>query len=278
MRTLTIFLFSLIPILSFQFVFADTEIQIEKEFRLGEIKWIKSHYLPTGTGVIRVIDLDMNFNHNAIDSFEIRVWSDTHAKGIDLTVHETRTNTGVFEGTVFFNTVKESEGHRLKVSDKDTVYAKYEDNTLPDEYSPKRWISITAETYVGKTPYDICNDYAGYGEPYCKSKKLRVVDAFGNLLDIVKLNQHVQIQTDVENGKNIEQSFVYLIQIKDENGIVTYLNWIKGSLSSGQSFSPALSWIPEKNGHYFIESFVWNSIEDAIPIGIYASMITETIP
>jgi hypothetical protein len=35
----------------------------------------------------------------------------------------------LFEGTVFFTVSNESSGHRLRVSEGDTVTAEYEDNT-----------------------------------------------------------------------------------------------------------------------------------------------------
>ena len=101
-------------------------------WNIGEVQWLESSYPATGTGVVRVIDPDMNLNPEAVDNFDVNVWSDTDAGGIDLTVTETNEATGIFEGTVAFSVGTESSGHRLRVDEGDTVTAEYEDRTLPD--------------------------------------------------------------------------------------------------------------------------------------------------
>ena len=107
-------------------------------WNIGEVQWLESSYPASGTGVVRVIDPDMNLNPEAVDNFDVNVWSDSDAGGIDLTVTETNEATGIFEGTVSFTTETESSGHRLRAAEGDTVTAEYEDRTLPDPYSIKR--------------------------------------------------------------------------------------------------------------------------------------------
>jgi hypothetical protein len=91
---------------------------------------------------------------------------------------------------------------------------------------------------------------------------LRTVDAFGNSLNSVSVDQQVQISADLANGQDKEQSFAYLVQIQDGDGVTVSLAWITGSLSSGQSFSPALSWIPTTAGTYTATAFVWESVDN----------------
>ena len=59
----------------------------------------------------------MNLNPEAVGNFDVDVWPDSDAGGIDLTVTETNEATGIFEGTVFFTVVDESSGHRLRVAE-----------------------------------------------------------------------------------------------------------------------------------------------------------------
>jgi DNA polymerase III delta prime subunit len=49
---------------------------------------LEASYPASGTGVVRVIDADMNLNPEAIDNFAVDAWSDSDAGGIDLTVTE----------------------------------------------------------------------------------------------------------------------------------------------------------------------------------------------
>ena len=116
------------------------------------IKWLETSYPSSGTGIIRVIDPDMNLNPDRIDNFDVDVWSDSDAGGIDITVTETDDATGIFEGTVFFTTNDESSGHRLRVTEGDTITAEYEDNTLSDPYTPTDELDITAKSRIKELP------------------------------------------------------------------------------------------------------------------------------
>ena len=104
-------------------------------WRTGTTEWSQATYPGSGTAVLQIIDRDMNLDPNQTDNFDVDVWSDSSARGIDLTVTETDIASGVFEGRVFLTTTDESSGHRLRVSVGDTMTAEYQDWTLP---SPSR--------------------------------------------------------------------------------------------------------------------------------------------
>jgi len=222
-------------------------------WNIGEVSWLEASYPASGTGVVRVVDPDMNLNPEAVDNFDVNVWSDSDAGGIDLTVTETNEATGIFEGTVFFTTTDDSSGHRLRVAEGDTVTAEYKDNTLPDPYTVSDELDITATSFIGTVVPPL--ERAPASNP-------RVVDAFGNTLDSVSVDQQVQITADLTNGQDREQPFAYLVQVQDDNGVTVSLAWITGSLSAGQSFSPALSWVPSTSGQYTATVFVWESVDN----------------
>lgn len=77
-----------------------------------------------------------------------------------------------------------------------------------------------------------------------------------------KVDKQIQIVADLTNNQNKDQSFAYLVQIKDTNGVTVSLSWITGLLSSGQTMSPAQSWTPSVEGIYTAEIFVWESIDN----------------
>nr|AIF22845.1 hypothetical protein [uncultured marine thaumarchaeote SAT1000_10_G09] len=242
--------------LTVSFEFSEDETVVGSaliRWNIGEVQFLESSYPASGTGVIRIIDADMNLNPAAIDNFAVDAWSDSDAGGIDLTVTETNEATGIFEGTVFFTTVNDSSGHRLRVAEGDTVTAEYEDNTLPDPYTTADELDITATTLIGTVVPPL---------ERAPAANLRIVDAFGNSLNAVSVDQQVQLTADLANGQDKEQSFAYLVQIQDGDGVTVSLAWITGSLSSGQSFSPALSWIPTEGGSYTATAFVWESVDN----------------
>ncbi|MCV0410959.1 hypothetical protein [Nitrosopumilus sp.] len=242
--------------LTVSFEFSEDETVVGSaliRWNIGEVQWLEASYPASGTGVVRVIDPDMNLDPEAVDNFDVDVWSDSDAGGIDLTVTETNEATGIFEGTVFFTTTDESSGHRLRVAEGDTVTAEYEDNTLPDPYTTADELDITATSLIGTVVPPL---------ERAPAANLRTVDAFGNSLDTVAVDQQVQISADLANGQDREQAFAYLVQIQDGNGVTVSLAWITGSLSAGQSFSPALSWIPTESGSYTATAFVWESVDN----------------
>jgi len=222
-------------------------------WNIGEVSWLEASYPASGTGVVRVIDPDMNLNPEAVNNFNVDVWSDSDAGGIDLTVTETNEATGIFEGTVFFTTTDDSSGHRLRVAEGDTVTAEYKDRTLPDPYTTADELDITGTSFIGTVVPPL---------ERAPASNARVVDAFGNTLDNVSVDQQVQITADLTNGQDREQPFAYLVQVQDENGVTVSLAWITGSLSAGQSFSPALSWIATAPGTYTATVFVWESVDN----------------
>ncbi len=242
--------------LTVSFEFSEDETVVGSaliRWNIGEVQWLEASYPASGTGVVRVIDADMNLNPEAIDNFAVDAWSDSDAGGIDLTVTETNEATGIFEGIVFFTTSNDSSGHRLRVAEGDTVTAEYEDNTLPDPYTTADELDITATSLIGTVVPPL---------ERAPAANLRTVDAFGNSLNAVSVDQQVQLTADLANGQDREQSFAYLVQVQDGDGVTVSLAWITGSLSSGQSFSPALSWIPTESGSYTATAFVWESVDN----------------
>ncbi|MCH8833574.1 MAG: hypothetical protein IIA81_04715 [Thaumarchaeota archaeon] len=92
--------------------------------------------------------------------------------------------------------------------------------------------------------------------------------------DKVTVDKQVMIMADLSNGQDQDQKFAYIVQIRDENGVVISLSWITGSLTPGQSFSPALSWTPISAGTYTIQIFVWESVNtpDALSVPLLLSV------
>jgi len=90
--------------------------------------------------------------------------------------------------------------------------------------------------------------------------------------DQVNVNQQVQISADIKNNQEIAQKFVYIVQVKDQYGVVVSLSWISGSLNPGQIFSPSLSWMPKISGVYTAEIFVWESFVQPDALAEFVNM------
>jgi hypothetical protein len=86
------------------------------------------------------------------------------------------------------------------------------------------------------------------------------------------INEQIQIVGMIHNNQNYNQSFVFITQIKDQDGVVVSLSWILGELSSNQSLELSQSWIPTEFGNYTIETFVWNSLQDQTSLSQNSTM------
>ncbi len=95
--------------------------------------------------------------------------------------------------------------------------------------------------------------------------------------DMIKVDQQVMIVADLSNGQDKDQKFAYMIQIRDENGVVVSLSWLTGSLTPRQTFSPALSWTPIFAGTYTIQIFVWESVNNPDALSPPLSLVVEVV-
>ncbi len=78
----------------------------------------------------------------------------------------------------------------------------------------------------------------------------------------IEVGKQVQITADLKNNQDVGQDFAYIVQIQNEDGVTISLSWITGKLVPAQSFSPALSWVPNEAGKYSATIFVWESIDN----------------
>ncbi len=99
--------------------------------------------------------------------------------------------------------------------------------------------------------------------PLAHAQSLDTVSAYlKNGTWVVPVNKQVQISADVTNGVNRDQSFAYIVQVIDNNGVAIQLSWLTGTLSAGQSLNPSQSWTPTTSGNYTAQIFVWSGIDN----------------
>lgn len=222
-------------------------------WHMGEIQWLQSNYPSNGQGILQIVDPDMSLNPDAINKFDTSVWSDSDSGGTKITMTETDAGSGIFQGTVNFSMQYPSSGNRLHISDGDTVTGEYIDRTLPPPYASTDQSQLLATTMIGTILPPL---------ERVPVSNARMIDSSGKTLDHVMIGQQVQIVSDVTNKVNKDQSFAYLVQIQDNNGITLSLSWITGSLLPDQNMSLSQSWIPKSSGTYTAQIFVWQGITD----------------
>ena len=237
-------------------------------WNIGEISFSDSSVSPGGSTTVTLVDGDLDKDPDVINTKSLNAFSDSDSGGITITLHETGEDTGVFETTVFFTADDKSTGSLLRVSEGDTVTVEYTDQTLPEPYEQSDTLTFAATTTVG-TVYPPLER--------APASNARVVDAFGSQVSEVSADQQVQIAADVSNGTGKDQSFAYLVQVQDANGVTVSLAWITGALTSGQSMSPALSWTPSASGSYTATVFVWQSVDNPTALSPTVSVNIDVV-
>jgi len=254
--------------ITISFEFADGIVLTESipiTWNMGVIQFSKDIFLTSDSVEIRVIDQDMNLNPEAIDTITIDVFSDSDNGGIQVVATETSERSGDFLANISLST-NTSSGNRLYAVPGDSIFAKYDDHTLPKPFSKSDEISIETSATV---------DYSVSSINRIHVSPISFSDSFGNTLDSLISEMQIQVVGKIENQLNYDQEFIYFFQIKNSDNSVISLSWIQGKLSPNQLLDISQSWIPEKSENYVLETYVWNSLNDSIPLS--PPMITSII-
>ena len=205
---------------------------------------------------LRVIDADLNLNPEAIDTISINVFSDSDNGGIEVIATETSERSGNFIANITLSTTT-SSGNRLYTIPGDVIFAQYDDHTLPKPFSK------SDHQYV-ETSAKIVHSVPSINR--IQTSPIFFSDSFGNTVDSVISEIQTQIVGKIENQLDSDQEFIYFFQIKNSDNTVILLSWITGELFPNQILDVSQSWIPEKSDTYIFETYVWNSLNESIPI------------
>lgn len=246
--------------ITISFEFADGVVLTESvpvQWNIGEIQFSEKNYLSEKIALIRVIDSDLNLNPESLDHMPVQISSTSDIAGIEIDAVETSESSGIFVATISFTQNLSSSGNRLFVLPGDTIFAKYNDHTLPKPYSISDNLEITTFAHVDSSIPTLQR---------LQSLPITLSDTFGNPLTKISINDQIQIVGTISNDQNFKQKFVYLFQVKDENNFAVSVSWIQGEISENQNLQVSQSWVPKKTGAYAIETYIWNSLTNTAPL------------
>ncbi|HXV38776.1 MAG TPA: hypothetical protein VD699_04315 [Nitrosopumilaceae archaeon] len=223
----------------------------------GRISLDKPSYLPHETANIQVIDPDMNLNPEASDTIPVEISSDSDVAGITVDAVETSENSGIFVANVSFTPYDRSSGNRLHAILDDRLYAKYVDHTLPSPFNINDDLDIITESVLSSNTSSADK---------VTLENVILTDSLGMTIQNPMLGQQLQVVAEIENKQDYDQPFVYLVQVKDSAGTVMSLSWFKGSITINQKLAVSQSWSPTESGTYTIETFVWKSLDNPVPL------------
>ena len=246
--------------ITISFEFADGVVLTHSaliRWNIGEVSFMEPTYFVGDSAKIQVIDPDMNLNPEIIDQVDLKVTSHSDAAGIVATATETNEASGIFEAAISFTQSSSSSGNRLFANPGDILEVKYRDYTLPRPYSISDDLEITSlAKFTSNIPpierISITNNF--------------IADSSGNVIQELKTNDQIQVVGAIQNNQNFGQGFIFIVQINSPEGTIVSLSWVEGELQSNQILELSQSWTPSKAGEYIIETFVWSSLKDPIPL------------
>jgi hypothetical protein len=245
--------------ITISFEFADGVVLTESfpiSWNYGTIKFSQDVFHTNDSVQINVIDSDLNLNPEIIDTVILDIFSDSDNGGIQVVAMETSERSGNFIATINLST-NTSSGNRLYAIPGDTIIAKYTDHTLPKPFSKSDSQNIETSAIV---------DYSISPINRIQTSPISLSDGFGNPITSLLSETQIQIVGTIENQINYDQEFIYFFQIKNPDNSIISLSWIQGKLSSNQILDISQSWIPKNSGNYVLETYVWNSLNELIPL------------
>ena len=99
-----------------------------------------------------------------------------------------------------------------------------------------------------------------------------IMDSEGNRMFDVTTDTPVNIQSTImiqysDNQNSLTQPYIYWVQIKksievdgETKSFVHYIGKAEGSFTNTGEQIPSVEWIPQEDGLYFVETFVWDPV------------------
>ncbi len=187
----------------------------------------------------------------------IQISSNSDVSGIEVDAIETSESSGTFVATISFTQNLSSSGNRLFALPGDTIFAKYDDYTLPKPYSTSDNLEIKTFANVDSSIPTLQR---------LQSLPIVFSDIYGNTLTSFSTSNQIQVVGTISNQQNFKQKFVYFFQVKDESNSIVSVSWIQGEISENQKLDLSQSWIPKTTGTYTIETYTWNSLINTSPL------------
>lgn len=180
-----------------------------------------------------------------------------------FTLVETGPSTGVFKGVFKMpSQICNEDRTRLISPAGGSIEVNYFD--FRDDSGQPREIGLTFLKPSTKPQ----NQFVVEGEaaPNIDIKPVQVKDSFDRPILKPVIGQKINFVTEILNNDEKSQSYIYIIQVKDENNRIIDLHWVEGYVDPTKKKTTGILWEPVSSGKYTIEIFLWDGIDSALPL------------
>ena len=224
----------LIPFFSLSFLISSKKLfgPNPKLVRLKPFYPDKIVYIPEEEAIITLTDPDLNFDSQVIDKVEVSVFSDSDPAGIRIILTETKSDSGIFKGSVIL-TKEPSQGLKLHVEPHDRIIARYVDESA-DPRKLEEWVWGKPTRLTVKAKARVVPEH---GVPITIIELATINPETGEKVEKVEAGKSVLITAGLINLWSIGQEVLCIIQVKAANGYVCFINWY-GTNFNKWSFDP----------------------------------------
>jgi len=93
------------------------------------------------------------------------------------------------------------------------------------------------------------------------------VDQQGNKVESFTAGQMAGVKSEIVNLFGEERIFAYIVKISDEDGFPVFISWVEDlTILPKRTIKPAIFWYAEERGNFFVEVFVWRSLNIPEPL------------
>ena len=227
-------------------------------WNVGAVQFLRPAYAVGDSAVVRIVDPDMNLDSGAIDSFSIRVVSDSDGEGIDIAVKETDLASGIFEGAFTLDPGSSSQADAaLLVSNGDTVRAKYTDYTLPPPSAPSEEMEVSSSASIS----------ADGEEPPPPRLYIESIRAESETTGLGTLTAGDPAIVKVAvGGAETPYSFMVLLQIEGPEGIEQEPLWLDARIDPHETLECEFRWLPPGSGRFVLAASLFKGLDDPAPL------------
>ena len=110
-----------------------------------------------------------------------------------------------------------------------------------------------------------------------KMSDISFVDENNKPASLLSVGHQVQLKSTIESKLNTPQKFVSIFQISNKNGMTVMLSWISSEISAGGTADISVSWIPDDEGTYIIQTFLWQGITSPVPLSSEVNLLVVNV-
>jgi len=228
-----------------------------------EIKFDKDAYKPGDSIRVTIIDPDANRDPDGNDILTIKAISTTDPVGLtNVQAIETERSSGIFQATIPTSTGVATGALMVREGDEVTIEVR---DDFPSDFRQRfdafGTLDAAARRFQATVPIGVI---LAPTERFAVQQP-RTVDQAGNPTT-PSVNVLVSIATQIKNNTNKAMDYVYIVQVKDANGIVVSISTVSSTLDGGKTANVSASWLPTAPGTYTIETFVWSELGKPSPL------------